>query len=170
MKPTRLDYCQYLLTTQINYTMTNHANHHETFSHDAINRYLKNDTITTDDIWNNIKKDIVQSKEGCLIFDDTVIDKNHSSEIELVKRQYSGNVHGLIKGIGLVNCIYVNPKTEQYWIIDYRIYDAAGDGKTKLQHAKEMRIDAVKKSASPLLRCLWTLGMPPKTLCCTSNR
>jgi hypothetical protein len=40
-----------------------------------------------------------------------------------VRLQFSGNAHGLIKGIGLVNCLYVNPETGQYWVIDYRIYD-----------------------------------------------
>ena len=42
------------------------------------------------------------------------------------------------KGIGLLTCVYVNPKTHQYWIIDYRIYDIDRDGKTKLQHLQEM--------------------------------
>lgn len=37
---TRLNYCQYLLVSQINYTLTNFADHCESFSHDAINRYL----------------------------------------------------------------------------------------------------------------------------------
>lgn len=35
---TRLDYCQHLLVSQINYTLTNFAEHSEQFSHDAINR------------------------------------------------------------------------------------------------------------------------------------
>ena len=39
-KPTRVDYCQYLLSTPINYTLTHFADHSETFSHDQINRYL----------------------------------------------------------------------------------------------------------------------------------
>ena len=37
-----------------------------------------------------------------------------------------------------MTCVYVNPKTEQYWIIDYRIYDVDRDGKTKLQHLLDM--------------------------------
>ena len=44
-KVTRLDYCQYLLSSQINYTLTNFADHAEQFSHDAINRYLAGDRI-----------------------------------------------------------------------------------------------------------------------------
>ena len=40
-KMTRLEYCQYLLVTQINYTLTNFAEHSSKFSHDKINRFLK---------------------------------------------------------------------------------------------------------------------------------
>jgi hypothetical protein len=56
----------------------------------------------------------------------------------LVRRQYSGNAHSVIKGIGIVTCVYVNPELDQFWIIDYRIYDSNGDGKTKLDHMQEM--------------------------------
>jgi hypothetical protein len=40
-KVTRLDYCQYLLVSQINDTLTNFADHCAQCSHDAINRYLR---------------------------------------------------------------------------------------------------------------------------------
>jgi len=69
-----------------------------------------------------------------------MLDKNHSHSIELVRRQYSGNAHGLIKGIGMVNCLYVKPDSGQYWIVDYRLYDPDGDGKTKPDHVKETLI------------------------------
>lgn len=71
-------------------------------------------------------------------WDDTVLDKQHSFAIDLVRRQYSGNAHGVIKGIGVVTCLYVNPELEQFWLIDYRIYDPDGDGKSKLDHVREM--------------------------------
>ena len=38
--PTRLNYCQYLLVTPINHTLTNFTGHTENMSHDAINRML----------------------------------------------------------------------------------------------------------------------------------
>ncbi|BAZ85530.1 hypothetical protein NIES806_17330 [Dolichospermum compactum NIES-806] len=43
MKFTKLNYCQYLLSSQINYTMTNLAEHLDNISHDKINYYLKNE-------------------------------------------------------------------------------------------------------------------------------
>ena len=135
---TRLDYCQYLLVSQINYTLTNFAEHSEKFSHDQINRYLRGEKITPRLIWENVRNQVVQSENGYVIFDDTVVDKNYSYAIELVRRQYSGNAHGLIKGIGVVTCIYVNPELDDFWVIDYRIYDPVGDGKSKLDHLQEM--------------------------------
>jgi hypothetical protein len=41
MEFTKLDYCQYLLSSQVNYTLTNLAEHLDQFSHDTINRYLR---------------------------------------------------------------------------------------------------------------------------------
>ncbi len=34
--------------------------------------------------------------------------------------------------------MYVDPTTERFWLIDYRIFDPDTDGKTKLDHAREM--------------------------------
>ena len=56
----------------------------------------------------------------------------------MVRRQYSGNAHGIIKGIGMVNCLYVNPEAKQYWIVYFRIFSPDGDGKSKLDHVHDM--------------------------------
>jgi len=135
---TRLDYCQYLLSTPINYTLTHFADHSERFSHDMINRLLAGDRITPHLVGENVSPYIIPSEQGYVIFDDTVLDKRYSRNIALVRRQYSGNAHGVIKGIGVVTCVYVNPTIDQFWIIDYRIYDPDCDGKTKLVHVQEM--------------------------------
>lgn len=116
---TILDYCQYLLVSQINYTLTNFANHCEKFSHDTINRYLRGEKITPRLIWDNVQSQVVQTPDGYVLFDDTVLDKNYSFAIELVRQQYSGNAKTVIKGIGVVTCVYVNPKLDQFWLIDY---------------------------------------------------
>ena len=94
-------------------------------------------------IWEHVEGDITPSAHGCIVFDDSVLDKNHSHRIEMVRRQYSGNAHGVIKGIGMVNCLYVNPDSGQYWIVDYRIFDPDGDGKAKPDHVKDMLLGLV---------------------------
>ena len=149
-RPTRLDYCQYLLVSQINYTITNYADHSDKqMSHDAINRYLREDRLTSRLVWEHARGQIQPSVHGFVIFDDTVLDKNFSHKIELVRLQFSGNTHGLIKGIGLVNCVYVNPETGQYWVIDYRIYDPERDGKSKLDHVQDMLTQIVQHKQLP---------------------
>ncbi|NEO65897.1 MAG: hypothetical protein F6J98_38095 [Moorea sp. SIO4G2] len=77
-------------------------------------------------------------ENGYLVVDDTVLDKNPSHKIELVRKQYSGNTHSVVRGIGVVNCIYVNSKTGKFWVIDYRIYAPEQDGKTKLDHVEDI--------------------------------
>ncbi len=62
------------------------------------------------------------------------VDIQHATEIETSKRQYSGNQHSVIQGIGLINCIYVNYEIGKFWVVDYRIYDPDRDGKTKIDH------------------------------------
>ena len=137
-QPTRLDYCQYLLSSSINYTLTHFADHSQQFSHDMINRYLAGEHITPRLVWENVKPHIVETQQGYVIFDDTVLDKRYAQNIALVRRQYSGNAKGVINGIGVVTCVYVNPALDRFWLIDYRIYDPQTDGKRKLEHVKEM--------------------------------
>ena len=76
--------------------------------------------------------------DGYLLFDDTVVSKPYAKKIQGVRRQWSGSEQRVVDGIGIVTCVYVNPKTHAYWIIDYRIYDVHRDGKTKLQHLLDM--------------------------------
>lgn len=85
-----------------------------------------------------MQSQVIQTAYGFIVFDDTVIDKSFAHKIELVRRQYSGNAHGILKDIGVVTCVYVNPETDQFWIIDDRIDDPEGDSKTKLDHLLEM--------------------------------
>jgi len=53
---TRSDYCQYLLFSQINYTLTNFAEQAEKFSHDAANRYLAGEQIRPHLVWARLKR------------------------------------------------------------------------------------------------------------------
>ncbi len=137
-KLTHLDYCQFLLVSQVNYTQTYFADHSEHFSHDRINRLMRTAKLTPRELRQMVRRELVLSENGYILFDDTVLDKRHSSAIELVRRQWSGNEKKVIKGIGIVTCVYVNPDTEQFWVIDYRIFDPDRDGRSKLDHVLDM--------------------------------
>lgn len=161
---TRLDYCQFLLSTQINYTLTYFAAHTERFSHDAVNRYLLDEKVTARLLWDNVRSQLEVSPNAYLVFDDTVLDKHTSSQIELVRKQYSGNAHGVIKGIGVVTCVYVNPVLDQFWIIDYRIYDPERDGKSKLDHVRDMLLNVVQCKQLPFHTVLMDTWYAERTL------
>ena len=49
----------------------------------------------------------------------------------------------------MVNCVYVNPLTQEHWIIDYCLYDPDGDGKTKLDHVRDMLTNLVHHKRLP---------------------
>lgn len=111
--------------------------------------YLETERLSARGVWAHVKTDIVPSEDGYVVFDDTVLDKNHSRKIEAVRWQYSGNTHGVIRGIGLVNCIYINPETQQFWIIDFRIFNPEQDGKGKVDHVQDMLANLISHKGLP---------------------
>lgn len=137
-KLSKLDYCQFLLSSQINYTLTHMADHVQSFSHDAINRYLRGEKLSPRLLWEQAQPTLALDPQAYVVFDDTVLDHSFGPSIDMVRRQWSGNQKSVIRGIGLVSCVYVNPATEQFWVIDYRIFDPDTDGKSKLDHVQEM--------------------------------
>ncbi len=147
----RINYGQFLFSTQINYTQTYFGAHNGRASHDSLNRWMGSNSnhFTSGMFWEHAKAEVMPVDEGYLVFDDTVLDKNYSHSIEMVRRQYSGNTKTLIKGIGIVNCVYVNPVMNKFWIIDHRIYAPEYDGKTKLDHMKEMFDNALYHKKIP---------------------
>lgn len=138
MKTTAQIYKQFLVGTQTNYTCTYLSDHKEKLDENSVYRFLQNNTFSPAMVWEKAKDVIKLSENGYILFDDTVLDKNASFDIEGVRTQYSGNAHGLIKGIGVVNCIYYNPEADDFWIIDFRIFDPERDGKTKIDHVHDM--------------------------------
>src|SRR2546428_13849961 len=142
MSFSKLDYCQFLLSSQlssqINYTLTHMADHLQSFSHDTINRYLRGEKLSPRLLWEQVQTVLEPDPAGYLVFDDTVLDHSFGPHIEMVRHQWSGNQKSVIRGIGLVSCVYVNPHTEQFWVIDYRIFDPHTDSMSKLDHVQEM--------------------------------
>jgi len=135
-------YIEYLLSTPINYTCSNLSEHLENVSHDTVTDFLQNSKFTPRDLWDLVKDRIDDSEEAFLLVDDSVQNKEYSHSIETVKLQYSGNEHGLVKGIGLVNLVHTNGFEGDFNPIDYRVYDPESDGKTKNEHFREMFIRA----------------------------
>ena len=140
---TKQQYVEYLISTVVNYTGTHLAEHLDDVSHDTITDYLRSERLTARSLWDLVENLISDSPEAFLIADDSVQDKRYSRFIELVKRQYSGNEHGLVRGIGVVNLVHSSGSERDFYPIDYRIYAPQADGKTKNDHFREMLLRAV---------------------------
>ena len=63
-KVTHLDYCQFLLVSQTNYTLTYFADHSQGFGHDAVKRYLEEEKVTARLVWENVRGQVVSSAWG----------------------------------------------------------------------------------------------------------
>lgn len=107
-------------------------------SHDSISRWLNNQNFRPSKIYKEISKYIEQDAPCLLIGDDTLLSKQYSKKIDLVNYQYSGAVHDVIPGIGMVNLLHYNIRDDQSIPVDYRIYDKDSDGKSKNEHFRDM--------------------------------
>jgi hypothetical protein len=140
---TKQQYVEYLISTVANYTGSHLAEHLDDVSHDVITDYLRAERLTARGLWELVRPLIIDSPDAFLLVDDSVQDKRYSRFIELVKRQYSGAEHGLVRGIGIVNLVHSSGQSGDFWPIDYRIYAPDVDGKTKNDHFREMLLRAV---------------------------
>src|ERR1700704_3137180 len=96
---TKKQYVEYLVSTPKNCTCAYLAEHLEDVSHDVITDFLHQKRFLPREVWKLVKDRIADSKDACLIVDDSVHDKRYSRAIALVRAQYSGNEHRVVKGI-----------------------------------------------------------------------
>jgi hypothetical protein len=140
---TKCQYVEYLISTVANFTGTHLAEHLDDVSHDTVTDYLQSQHLTARHLWELVGGLINDSEHAFLIADDSVQDKRYSRFIELVKNQYSGAEHGLVRGIGVVNLVHSSGAAGDFYPIDYRIYAPETDGKTKNDHFREMLVRAI---------------------------
>ena len=140
---TKLQYVEFLISAIGNFTSTHLAEHLDGVSHDTITDFLQSEQLTARHLWTLVQGLIADSPDAFLNADDSVQDKRYSRFIELVRLQYSGAEHGLVRGIGVVNLVHSSGQPGEFYPIDYRIYDPNADGKTKNDHFREMVLHAI---------------------------
>ena len=69
------DYCQFLLASFTNFTQTYFADQTHKWNHDQLNRFLRNESIPSSELWKSVEPDIEFDKDGYLLFDDVVLSK-----------------------------------------------------------------------------------------------
>lgn len=145
MKVTKTSYGQFLVNSPVNFTGTYFAETVDGLEHDSVYRFLKSSQLTPALLREKIADVIVYDPNGRILFDDSVMDKYGSQVIEGAVKQYSGNAHHPVMGIGVVTCVYYNPTNERFYPLDFRQYDKARDGKTKLDHVMDMMKEIIRK-------------------------
>lgn len=146
-------YCTFLRVTSDRYTGLSLSEvAPNQLSHDSVSRWLKEVKYQPKQVWESVKKEVV-GQDGYLIADETILNKDRSKKIELVRRQYSGTDHATIRGIGLLNFLWVDinhsNETPNVRPCDFRIYEPKEDGKTKNSHFREMLLLAKKRGIRP---------------------
>lgn len=152
-RPSRIsdiDYINFLVAAQCDVSCVKAA---ECFSHnghvvthDTFNRFLTRQSLPPETLWKEVEP-VVEKRTGWLIVDDTVLDKIHSEQIELVYPQWSGNHHKVINGIGLITLVWTDGS--HTYPVDYRIYDFARDHLTKNDHLRAMLKTAATRGFQP---------------------
>ena len=135
---TQSKYLDYLLSTPKNYTCTHLAAHLPDVSHDQVNRFLRDNVFSSSQLTELVEPLLHDSPEAFLLVDDSVQDKRYSRFIEVAKRQYSGNVHGMVTGIGLVNLVQSGGEAGGFRPLDFRLYAPDLDQKTKNDHFQDL--------------------------------
>ena len=85
--------------------MTDHA-----ISHDKLTRFLSERPYTSKDLWLLVKSHIreVETDDGSVSFDDTIVEKEYTDENEIVAWHYDHSKSRNVKGINLLNATYHN--------------------------------------------------------------
>jgi hypothetical protein len=79
-----------------------------TISHDKITRFLSTDMMDEKTLWKKVKRVVreYENDEACLIFDDTIIEKEYMDENEIICWHYDHKRAQNVKGMNLLTAFY----------------------------------------------------------------
>ena len=142
-------YSNFLIANQNRFSGVELSKSVDNIAHDSVSRWLNKSNFRPSDLWSDVKN-MVKIDAGYLVADDSVLDKKYSRCNELAKKQYSGNAHGLVNGICLVNLLWTGSLGEEYIPVDYRVYKKEFDDKTKNDHLQDLLKRAKDRGFSPI--------------------
>ena len=79
-------------------------------SHDKVSRFLADRGYTSKGLWKEVKSTVreIESEQAVLIVDDTIQEKPHSDESELICWHYDHCTGRTVKGINPLNMMYAS--------------------------------------------------------------
>jgi hypothetical protein len=132
-------------------------------SHDSINRLLHGMPASASS--SREEASLFVDGKGVPVVDDSTLDKPYAQKTELVTPHRSGRRHEVVRGINPITPL--RSDGDAHIPCDYRIYDKAGDGKTKNDHLSDMLFKARIGGYEPehVLFDSWRSGLEnPKTI------
>lgn len=154
-----VDYIQFLIAAQRVYSACEASRCRvEPIAHDAYTRLLSRQPPDTAALWEEVEP-LVQKEGGCLVLDDTTLDKPHARHMELVTRHWSGKHKRVVMGINLLTLLWTDGNAAIP--CDCRLYDKPHEveaakewkGKTKNEYFLEMLHMAKERGFHPKMVC-----------------
>ncbi len=141
------DYIQWLIASPKLISCTEAArSDRRPVAHDAYTRLLGRLEPDPETLWAEVES-LVSLEGGCLIVDDSTLDKPYGPHIELVTRHWSGKHHGVVEGINLITLLWTDG--DLALPIDWRVFDKERDGLTKNDHLRQMLQTARQRGFKP---------------------
>lgn len=77
-------------------------------SHDQVTRFLSRRDYDAKTLWRHVKPMVsaIEKDDGVLIIDDTIQEKPHTDENDLISWHFDHTRRRMVKGINLLNCVY----------------------------------------------------------------
>jgi putative transposase len=120
-------------------------------AHDSFRNLLLRLGGSTEELWREAKGQIDPQAEGCLVLDDSTLDKPYARRMDLVGWHYSGKHKAVVEGINLLTLLWTDG--DRHVPCDWRVYHKPTDGLTKNAHFRA------------LLRAAKARGLRPKRVC-----
>lgn len=102
-------YTDYLISSFGETTATNLSSMLEgEISHDTITRFLSRSTFSSSTLWLSVKLVVrdIEKDDGVIIFDDTIVEKPHTKENDIITWHYDHSKGRSVKGINILNTLY----------------------------------------------------------------
>jgi hypothetical protein len=116
MEPTLDLYTDYLLSSTGQTSATGLSRLVDgALSHDVITRFLGRNGFSSKSLWLNVKSLVRahESADACMVFDDTIVEKEYTDENDLVCWHYDHSKGRSVKGVNLLTAFYVSQKDEK---------------------------------------------------------
>ena len=115
-------------------------------AHDAYTRLLERLEPSSDELWAEVAP-LLNRFSGCLVVDDSTLDKPYGPKIEMVTRHWSGKHQAVVEGINLITLLWTDGDIAIP--VDWRVYDKAEDGLSKNDHLRQMLQTARQRGFEP---------------------